>query len=105
MAENRTEEAHPTRCDLTSRVSFPERVLFRDLGSEAVILDLEAGRYYGLDEVGLRMVLLLQEHGRIEPVLHALLDEYAVPRDQLRFDLLSFVDLLASRRLLLIDDP
>ena len=89
---------------LSTRVSVPRKVLFRDLGDEAVILELETGRYYGLDEVGSRMWSQLCRHGEVEATLRALREEYQVPEDELRRDLLEFVDRLASHKLLTLDD-
>ncbi len=56
---------------LATKASIPGQVLCRDLGAEAVVLDLESGIYYGLDEVGLRMWKLLQEHGDVRAVYKA----------------------------------
>ena len=67
--------------DLTTRVTVPESVLFRDLDGEAVLLETATGRYYGLNEVGTRMWSLLQLHGEIEAVCRALLTEYDVPEE------------------------
>lgn len=91
-------------CDLTTRVSFSDRVLIRDVGGEAVVLHLDQEKFFGLDEIGLRMVSLLREHGRVESVYRALLDEFDVLPDRLRRDLLEFVDLLARRDLLCVED-
>ena len=85
---------------ITARVTVPEQVLFRDLAGEAVLLELASGRYYGLNETGTRMWSLLVEHGRVEEVLHDLLQEYDAPPERLREELLLFVETLASRRLL-----
>ena len=87
---------------LDTRVSVPAGVMFRDLDGEAVVLELDSGRYYGLNETGTRMWLLLLEHGEVEPALRALLDEYDVPEDRLRTDFLDFVEALVSQRLLLV---
>jgi Coenzyme PQQ synthesis protein D (PqqD) len=83
-----------------TRVAIPETVLFRELEGEAVLLATESGKYFGLNEVGTRIWTLLQRHGGIEPALQELLQEYQVAEDQLHEDLLCFVELLASRRLL-----
>ncbi len=87
---------------LDTRVTIPAGVMFRDLDGEAVLLELESGRYYGLNETGTRMWLLLQEHGSLETALHALLDEYDVAEEQLRKELLGFVGTLTSQQLLQI---
>jgi hypothetical protein len=86
--------------DLATRVTVPESVLFRDLDGEAVLLETATGRYYGLNEVGTRMWSLLQFHGDVEAAFQDLLAEYQVPAHELRRDLLDFIDLLASRRLI-----
>lgn len=114
MSAAESEERRPSRpgeetraqpvCDLRSRVSFTDRVVIRDLGDEAVVLHLDQEKFFGLDEVGLRMVSLLREDGRVERAYRTLLEEYDVPADQLRQDLLGFVDLLARRDLLRLED-
>jgi hypothetical protein len=91
--------------DLATRVTVPESVLFRDLDGEAVLLEIATGRYYGLNEVGTRMWSLLQLHGEIEAVYRDLLAEYHVPAHELRRDLLDFVGLLISRRLIELATP
>jgi hypothetical protein len=103
MTDTSNEDGRPLS-SLATRVSFPDSVLYRDLGTEAVVLELGTGQYYGLDEIALRMVMLLKEHGHVEPVYRALLEEYSVSQEQLRLDLLTFVDLLASRNLLHLDE-
>jgi len=89
---------------LESGINIREDVLFRDLGGEAVILNLKTGKYYGLDEVGTRMWSLLTHYGRVEPAYRALLEEYDVTEDRLQRDLLSFIDNMASHGLLEIDE-
>lgn len=84
----------------TLSVSVPEGVLFRDLGEEAVLLELKTGQYYSLNEVGTRMWRLLAEHGSIASVVLELNGEYEVAEEQLRKDVEGFVDILASRGLL-----
>lgn len=86
---------------LSTRITVPEGVMFRDLEGEAVLLNLESGRYYGLNETGTRMWLLLLEHRQIGSVLRVMLDEYEVPEERLQMELLSFVSTLTSQRLLL----
>ena len=89
---------------LESRISVPEDVFFRETGGEAVLLNLESGKYYGLDEVGTRMWTLLTQHGQVVPAYRALLDEYDVTEEQLQQDLLSLVNELVSHGLLQVDE-
>jgi hypothetical protein len=84
----------------TIRVTVPEQVLFRDLAGEAVLLELESGRYFGLNETGTRMWSLLVQHGRLDAALSALLEEYDVPEERLCSELLGFVKTVAAHNLL-----
>lgn len=87
-----------------AQLHIPSSVLFRDLGGEAVLLELESGCYYGLDEVGTKIWGLFQRHADLERVERELLAEYDVDRDQLGSDLASFVRALAERGLVTLHD-
>ena len=93
----------PFMTTLESRIEVESDILFRDLGGEAVILNLRTGRYFGLDEVGTRMWVLLAQNGQLEAVYHDLLSEYEVSQKQLRQDLVHFVDELVSHGLVQVD--
>jgi hypothetical protein len=82
------------------RVAIPETVLFRDLDGEAVLLATDSGKYFGLNEVGTRMWSLLHLHGDVEAVCQSLLEEYDIPEERLREDVMRFVATLADRGLI-----
>ena len=86
-----------------SRIQIQPDVLFREIGGEAVLLNLQTGKYFGLDETGTRMWQLLAERGAIEPVVTALADEYEVTEEQVRKDLLALVEKLAANQLVQIE--
>lgn len=98
-------QAAHAACDLPATVRVPEGVLFRQVGGEAVLLELESGHYYGLDPVATSMWLLLSRRGRVETVLAELLDRYDVEPERLERDLTGFVIELVERRLLETDAP
>lgn len=84
------------------RSSFvvPDDVVSREIDGETVILDLKSGTYFGLDAVGTRVWQLLVEHGRVQPVLDALLAEYDVDEETLRADLTELLRQLRDKHLL-----
>ena len=88
----------------TMRVSVPAEAISTVVEGEAVLLNLELGWYYNLDEVGTRMWALLAQHGQIEPVVQAMLDEYDVGEGQVRQDLVDLVEELAAHGLLRVDE-
>jgi hypothetical protein len=61
-------------------------VVFRQLEDGAVLLDLESGVYFGLDEVGTRVWTLLLERGTTAAVCDAMLGEFEVDPEILAGD-------------------
>lgn len=88
---------------MSERLTIPTSVLFRDLGGEAVLLELESGTYFGLDGVGTRIWSLIAEHGRLDRVRAALLAEFDVEPEVIEEDLRSFVAELMRRGLVIAD--
>lgn len=90
---------------LTARLAPRPDVIFRTVGTEAILLNLEGGLYFGLDDVGTRIWTLLANHDG-EGVSRQLTDEFDVTLDQARADVGSLIDQLVGRGLLApIDEP
>ena len=79
--------------------------VFRDLDGESVILDLDSGTYFGLNQVGTRIWQLLERDGRIETVFEALRKEFDVEPERLAGDLLELVARLADAGLGEVKQP
>ncbi|MFN3596558.1 MAG: PqqD family protein [Rubricoccaceae bacterium] len=77
-----------------------DHIATADLGGEAVVLDAEAGRYFGLNEVAARILRLVSEPRSIAEIEAVLLSEYDVEPERLRADLMVFVQQMAERRLI-----
>lgn len=86
----------------TDRVEVGDQVFFRELDGETVLLNIDTGQYYGLDEVGTRVFLLLREHQALDKVLNILEAEYDVPPDKLRTDVIGLMERLSAHGLLKI---
>jgi hypothetical protein len=71
-------------------------VVFQEIEGETVLLDVEAERYYALDEVGSRCWELLAEHGDLEKVVASMLDEFDVDEATLRSDLEALLEQLSA---------
>jgi hypothetical protein len=84
---------------LDRSVRVAKDVVFRELDGEAVILNLESGRYFGLDPVGTRIWQICEGSGSLRSVWQAMQDEFDAPAEQLQADLLAFVDQLSSEGL------
>ena len=64
-----------------------EGVIFSDLNGEVVILNMNNGTYYGLDEVGHRVWTMIQEPVSLKDVQGAIVDEYDVDPERCGQDL------------------
>ena len=58
-----------------STVAPTRRLVSADLGEEVILLHLENGLYYGLENVGARIWKLLQKPEKVGDIESALLDE------------------------------
>ena len=82
------------------RLAVPSHVLIRFLDKEAVLLNIETERYFGLDETGARMWQLVTGAPNVEAAYQQLLDEYDVQAEPLRRDLIELLTRLVENGLL-----
>jgi len=82
------------------RLVLPEDVLISNVEGESVLLNLNSERYFGLDEVGTRMLSVLTTSNSIQTAYEALLEEYEVENETLHRDLAELVERLVDQGLL-----
>jgi Coenzyme PQQ synthesis protein D (PqqD) len=88
---------------LDSTVRIGEDTVFRELEGEAILLQLDAGMYFGLDPVGTRLWQLMAERGKLRDVFDAARQEFEVDPETLERDLLALVTHLAEKQLVAVD--
>ena len=86
----------------SDRVKIPDDVLISNLQQESVILNLDSERYFGLDDVGTRILSVLTSSESIEAAYQRLVEEYNVDGQSLRLDLLELVENLLTHGLIQI---
>jgi hypothetical protein len=74
--------------------------IYADLGGEAVILALESGDYYSLNEVGTLIWSLVREPKTLLEIRDAILDKYDVESERCEEDLLALIKDLAAESLI-----
>jgi hypothetical protein len=91
---------------LTHHVACPPQVLSQVLDGEAVILDLGAGIYFGLDDVSTAIWTLVSRPGgaSIATIRTMMLAEFDVGEEVFDRDLDAFLDALAGRGLVVISE-
>jgi hypothetical protein len=75
-----------------------------NLGNEVVILHVQSGNYYGLNEVGSRIWSLIQKPQAVAAIRKVLLAEYDVQLSQLDNDLNTVLQQLLSKGLIEVCD-
>lgn len=87
--------------DATQKYSIEnERVVYRIIEGEAVILNLDDGCYYSLNKVGTRIWEAIDKKKTLGEIVGLLNREYQAPEKQLKKDFLTFVEDLSSKGLL-----
>jgi len=74
------------------------------LDDEAVLLDVQSGNYFGLNNVGVRIMDLIGEPRLVREICETLSQEYDVDPDQLKRDVLVFLEGLVAHQLIQIKD-
>ena len=83
-----------------SRFRIGADVHYRRFGSEVVVLDLAAGEYFALDEVGTVVWQALLEGRSVSEIVTQLASDYEVALAELRADLLALAEDLVKKKLL-----
>jgi hypothetical protein len=82
------------------KYDLPDHVKIRELDGEAVLLNLDSEKYFGLDEVGTSMIKALTSGGTVEEACASLLEEYDVAPDTLKADLDQLITKLLAKGLI-----
>ena len=93
-----------TSISFSDRVRVADDVLISNLQEESVILNLNSERYFGLDDVGTRMLSVLITSDSIEAAYESLAAEYDVDRQALRVDLITLVENLLQQGLVKVEN-
>jgi hypothetical protein len=83
----------------SSRARVPDHVVYRTFATETVILNLETGKYHGLNPSGGRMLDLLSQNRSVAEASRQLAEEYGRPVDEIERDVSDFCSQLVERGL------
>ena len=82
-----------------SRVRRGDEVLHREVGGEAVLVDLGSGRYFGLDEVGTQVWAGMERETSVAALVERVAAEFAVEPERAEKDLIALLRDMAKRGL------
>lgn len=88
---------------LAARVRLPEHVVHRGFAAETVVLNLQTGKYHGLNPIAGRMLEALESKDSVGQAAAEIAGEYGQPIDQVEKDLCALCADLAERGLIEVD--
>jgi hypothetical protein len=88
---------------LTSRVKVPQHVVYRSFPTETVVLNLQTGRYHGLNATAGSMLDALAGASSVRAAAVAVAGEYEQAQDVVERDMCELCSLLLERGLIELD--
>lgn len=93
-----------TPITIESTVAAAQQHVFSNLGSEAVILNLENGVYYGLNPVGVSIWQIIQTPHTVRAICQSLVMRFDVAPDRCEREVLVLLNKMAHAKLIEITD-
>jgi len=79
-------------------------VFANEIDGEAVMMHIQTGKYYGLDEIGSRIWELMEHKIQVKTIIEQLLKEYDVSEQQCKTDVINLLNELKQNELIEISE-
>ena len=79
-----------------TQYALKEQLSFTTIGEESVLLDASSGQYYGLNELGTKIIEGLISQSSLDDILTSIVHEFDVGMDQACADALSLLNELET---------
>jgi Coenzyme PQQ synthesis protein D (PqqD) len=96
-------DAIPEQSLLEARIKVPQHVVYRSFPSETVVLNLQTGKYHGLNPVAGRMLATLAEAESVRDAAAVAAGEYEQPQEATERDMCDLCNALLERGLVEVD--
>jgi len=83
-----------------SYVKRNNEVFASEIDDEVVMMNIDTGKYYGMDAIGSRIWELIEDEIQVKDLIDKLMEEYDVEEEQCRKDVLEFLNQLNANKLL-----
>ena len=93
-----------TGIDLNTIVAKNMELISSDLDGETVMMSVENGKYYGLNNIGSRIWALIERPCLVTDLRNSLISEFDVESEKCEQDLISFLDDLLQKGVIEILD-
>jgi len=81
-------------------ISQTEEIVDSNIDGETVMMSIENGKYYGLDDIGSRIWELIEKPVKVSDLIDALLEQFDVDRKTCERDVLKFLNELNEDKIL-----
>lgn len=88
---------------LASSIAVPQHVVYRGFPTETVVLNLQTGKYHGLNATAGRMLEELERAACVTDAVDSLVQIYHQPREVIRRDACELCRSLLERGLIEVD--
>jgi len=84
-------------------ISQIEEIVASDIDGETVMMSIQNGEYYGLDDIGSRIWELIEKPVKVSDLIDTLLERFDVDRETCERDVLKFLNELNEDRILVVE--
>ena len=84
-------------------ISQIEEIVDSDIDGETVMMSIENGKYYGLDDIGSRIWELIEKPIKVSDLIDTLLERFDVDRETCERDVLKFLNELNDDKVLKVE--
>ncbi|HEX3007867.1 MAG TPA: lasso peptide biosynthesis PqqD family chaperone [Bacteroidales bacterium] len=91
-----------SRLNTDSIVQRNPKLIANQMDGEIVMMSVENGEYYGLDEIGSRIWELIESPVSVDQLINSLMTEFDVNHEECLNDTLEFLEDLRGKDLLLV---
>ena len=85
--------------DINAKILRSQEIVSGNMDNEIVMMSIQQGEYYGINPVGSRIWELLEQPRTAAGICDILAEEYDVPAEECRRDVLEFVGQLFDKKL------
>lgn len=86
--------------NISDTVKRKDKIISSDLEKETVMLDIDQGKYFGLDVIGARIWQLIEQPTQISAIIATILDEYDVDPKVCENDVTDFLNQMIDLQLI-----
>lgn len=90
------------KIEATTLIKRNPEMVTSNIDGEIVMMSIENGEYYGLDEVGSRIWELLENPVTFEQLVNTLVEEFEVDVETCKADTLEFLNQMVEKKIIFI---